>query len=84
VNGIATVREEDGSLAPPGTYFVLRSGDRFSYAALWAYSQAMATALELGSLPPDERASLVERAAEIEEMAATWQAQTLSGRRDDA
>lgn len=65
------VRKIDGDLLEPGTFFVLRAADQFSYAAMWAYAGVLQTAMEAGS---DElRAHLVPIEEQVTALAQAWQ-----------
>jgi len=65
---------KDGIPLPPGTYFVLRSGDQYAYAALWQYGQVLQLALELQTLTDEERERVRDLQGVVEALAETWQA----------
>lgn len=71
------VRKLDGSLLEPGTFFVLRAADAFSYAALYAYGAALQTAIEVweaaGSVAQVDQLRPIQ--AQVETLAVHWQAQ---------
>jgi hypothetical protein len=71
-----TVRKSsDGELLAPGTYFVLRAGDQFAYAALWQYSQVLQLAHEVNPLLSDEEIEKLQRLQTlVEDLAEKWQA----------
>jgi hypothetical protein len=63
-----------GTMLPPGTYFVLRSDDRFAAPALWQYAAVLQTALELDGLSDAERDQVAELRDRVEALAKQWQA----------
>lgn len=66
------VRKLDGELLEPGTFFVLRAADQFSYAALWQYASVLQTAMEAGTPELVEQLRPIEQM--VEALAQRWQA----------
>lgn len=70
-----TVRKADGTRLEPGTFFVLRSGDKFAYAAMWQYSNVLQLALEMETGMTDaEKTRIRELQALVDSLAEQWQA----------
>lgn len=75
MSGKYVVRKADGTLLEPGTFFVLRSGDKFAYAAMWQYSNVLQLALEMSTdLTEEERQRIRELQALVDSLAERWQA----------
>ena len=73
---------KNGQRLAPGTYFVLRSSDKFAYAALWQYAQVLQLGLELQTaMTEEEKTRLRGLQIMVEGMAESWQA--VSGKLPD-
>ena len=69
----------DGEQLDPGTFFVIRSGDMFGIAGLYAYSNQLQTLIELAQhrpiLTPSELEQLIGIADYVADLARQWQVQ---------
>lgn len=72
-----TVRNAEGEILAPGTYFVIRATDVFAAAGLWSYVHSMETVLEIDTdtrfLTPEQRAHLRATADQATRLATNWQ-----------
>jgi len=72
-------KTSDSTPLEPGTFFVIRSGDTFGIAGLYAYANQLQTVLELARtrpiLSPDEFEYLTGVADYVGDLARQWQEQ---------
>lgn len=72
----------DGARLDPGTFFVIRPGDVFSQAGMWAYVHAVRTVAEtmkaMGA-NGDDLARIETFADDVFDIASTWAEQRADG-----
>ena len=72
-----TVQKADGEELEPDTFFVIRSGDMFGIAGLYAYANQLQSILELAQtrpiLTPAEQEHVTGIADYVADLARQWQ-----------